>query len=126
KQCQPGFPRRGDKAESQRLVSAQAAVEARCKVSGRDLVADLEGFGGFAVRIAALQRELVGFHEQRLILELVFDPADRRLRGTVVKPVAHAQGEEILAAIHGLGVETQMLEGAAREPLELDGEKPEL
>ena len=61
-----------------------------------------------------------------LLLELVFDPADRGIHRAVVEPVAHPQREEILAAVHGLGVQAEMFKRPAREALEFDGEEAEL
>ena len=126
KQPQAGFLRRGHKPQRERLVTAHAPIESRRKLRWRNLIADLKCFRGLAVRIAALQRELVGFHQQRLVLELVFNPPDRRVHRAVIKPVAHAQREEVLAAVHGLGVESQMLKRAPRQPFELDRKEPEL
>src|SRR6266436_4531676 len=117
--------RRGDKPECQRLVTAHASVESRGELGRRNLITDLERFRSFAVRIAAFQRELVRFHEQRLVLELVLNPADRRLARAVVEPVAHAQREEVFAAVHRLGVEAQMLQGTPGQPFELDRKQPE-
>ena len=125
KQPQAGFLRRGHKPQRERLVTAHAPVESRRKLRRRNLIADLKCFRGLAVRIAALQRELVGFHQQRLVLELVLDPPDRRIHRAVVEPIAHAQREKVLAAVHGLGVKSQMFEGAPRQPFEFDRKQPE-
>src|ERR1700675_3229932 len=121
KERQARFLRGSNKSQSQRLVAAHAAIQARGELRRRNFVASLECFGGFAIGVAALESELVGFDEQRLVLELFFDPADRRLHGAVVEPVAHAQREEILAAIHGLGVEAEMLQRTPREAFEFHG-----
>ena len=115
--------RSGDKSQSQRCVAADIAVDARLQFCGRDFVADLKRFGGFAVTVAGLHGELIGLHELRLVLEFVFEPAERGLHGAVVEPVAHAEGEEILAAVHALGVETQIFQGSARQLGKLDGEQ---
>src|SRR6266850_5547930 len=109
KKRQPRFLRRCNKSQCQRLVTAHAPVESRRELRRRDLVTDLKSFRRFAVRIAAFERELVRFHEQGLGLELFLDPADGWLHRAVVKPVAHAQGEKVLAAVHRLGIEAQML-----------------
>ena len=95
-------------------------------LAGRNFVADLERFGGFAVAVARLHGQLVGFGQQRLVLELVVQPVKGVVHRAVVEPVAHAQREEILAAVHGLGVETEVFEGAAREALKFNGEKAKL
>src|SRR5690348_1597135 len=52
KEAEAGFLRSGDEAESQRLIAAQIAIHARLELCRRNLVADLERFGGFAVGIA--------------------------------------------------------------------------
>src|SRR6267143_2133085 len=89
KKCQPSFLRCGNKPQSERLIPAHASIESWGELRRRNLVADRKSFRRFAVRIAALQRELVRFHEQRLVLELVRNPANGRLARAVVKPVAH-------------------------------------
>src|SRR5262249_34860878 len=58
--------------------------------------------------------------------ELVVDPADRGVHGAVVKPIAHAQGEEVFAAAYGLGVDAEVFESDLGEAFELDGEEAEL
>ena len=124
KKCQPGFLRRGNKSQRQCLVSAHAAVESGSKLRRRNLVTDLKCFCRFAVRIAALQRQFVRFYKQRLVLELVLNPADRGLHRTVVEPVAHAQRKEVFAAVHGLRVEAQMFKGTTRQPFQLHRKQP--
>src|SRR5437588_3340735 len=39
---------------------------------------------------------------------------------------SHLERKEILAAVHGLGVQTEVLERRARQPLELHGKEAEL
>ena len=109
----------------QGLIAAQITIQPGGKLRRRNLVADLERFGGFAIGVAGLQRQFVGLRQQRFLLELVIDPADRRLHRAVVQPVAHAQSEEVLATVHGFGVETQMLQGRARQTLQFHGEDAE-
>ncbi len=125
KKCQPGFLRCGYKAKRQRLVAAHAPVEPWSELRRRNLIADLKRFRGLAIGVTALQRELVGFDEQRLILELVFDPPDCRVHRAVVEPVAHAQREEIFAAVHGLGVQAEMFQRTASQAFELNRKQPE-
>ena len=67
--------------------------------------------------------EFVGGYQLRLVLELVIEPAERRLHGAVVEPVAHAESEEILAAVHALRVQTDIFQRSARELGQLDGEE---
>jgi len=45
--------------------------------------------------------------------------------GAVIEPVAHAQCEEVLATVHGLGVETEMLQGRTSQALQFYREHPE-
>ena len=68
--------------------------------------------------------ELVGLHQLRLVLEFVFEPAERGLHGAVVEPVAHAQREEILAAVHALGVEAQLFQRSAGQLRKFNCKKP--
>jgi hypothetical protein len=56
--------------------------------------------------------------------ELIFDPAERVIHRPVVEPVAHAQREEILAAVDALVVEPQVFQRGARELGQLDGKEP--
>ena len=58
--------------------------------------------------------------EQRLGLEFVLDPAERGIHRAVVEPVAHAEREEILAAVDALGVEAEIFQRGARELGEFD------
>src|SRR5208282_307422 len=88
----------GDEAESQRGIAADVAINAGSKLRRRNLVTDVEGLSGFAIAIAGLEGEAIGLGELRLALEFVLNPAERALHGAVVEPIAHAQGEEILAA----------------------------
>ncbi len=60
------------------------------------------------------------------MLELFFNPSDRRIHRTVVKPVAHAKREEVLAAVHRLGIQAEVLQGGARQAFQFDGKEPEL
>ncbi len=126
KKRQPRFLRCCNKPQRQRLVTAHASVESRGELCRRNLVTDLKSFRRFAVRIAPFERKLVRFHEQRLVLELFLDPADRWLHRAVVKPVAHAQGEKVLAAVHRLGIEAQMLQRTPRQALQFHRKQPEL
>src|SRR5882724_10102639 len=84
KKPQPRFLRRGDKSQRQRLVAAQISINARGQLRRRNLVADLKSFGSFAVGIAGLHGQLVSFHQQRLILELVRNPPTRGLHRAIV------------------------------------------
>ena len=117
--------RSGDEPKRKRLVAAHVAVKTGFELRRRNFVTDLKSLGGFAVGIARFHGELVGFDEQRLLGKFVFDPADGRVHGTVVKPVAHAQSKEILGTADGFGVKTEMVEGDFRQPFEFDGEKTE-
>src|SRR6266550_6717719 len=108
------------------MVSAKASIYSRCELSRRDLITDLKRFRGLAIRISALQREFVCLHEQRLVLELFLNPADRGLHRAVVEPVAHPQREEVLAAVHRFRVEAQMFERAPRQTLQFHRKQPEL
>ncbi len=125
-QFESGLLRSGDKAKSQRLIAAEVAVDAGSQLRWRNFVADLECFGGFAIGVAGLHGQSIGFGNKRLLLELVFDPADGGFHGAVVEPVAHAEGKEVLAAVHGLGIEAEVLESGASESLQFDREDAEL
>src|SRR5215467_9646887 len=114
KKSQAGLVCGGDEAHGKSLIPTDIPVNAGRKLRWRNFVTDLEGFGGFAVRVTSLQSQLVGFHQQRLLAELLFNPAVRGVCGSVVEPVAHSQGEEVLAAIHSFCVQAKMLKSRAR------------
>ncbi len=59
------------KPDRQRLIAAEIAIHAGSQLGRRNFVADLEGFGRFAIAVAGLHGQLVGFGQQRLVLELV-------------------------------------------------------
>ena len=119
---QPRLPGRGHEAEGERRVAREVAVQPRREARRRDVVADLEGLRRVAVGVARLQGALVGLGEQRLGRELLREPALGRLRRAVVEPVAHAEREEVLAAIHALGVEAEAGQRRARELAERERE----
>ena len=123
-ETQPRLLRRHHEAHRERGVAREVAVDAGRELRGRDLVGDLERLGRVAVRVAGLHRELVGLGQHRLRPELLVEPAVRRVQRAVVEPVAHAEREEVLAPVHALGVEPEVLERRARELGELDREQP--
>src|SRR5262249_38069401 len=53
-QLEAGFLRGGNEAERECLVAADVAIQTGFKLRRRNLVADLESFGGFAVGVAGL------------------------------------------------------------------------
>ena len=58
-----------------------------------------------------------------LLLNLSSIQRSVRIHRAVVEPVAHAEREEILAAVHALGVEAQIFQRGARELGQLDGKE---
>ncbi len=122
---QTGFLRGGNKAHGERLIAAEIAIGSGGKLRRRNFVADLKRLGGLAIGISGAHGQLVGFGQQRLFAELFVNPANRGIDGAVIEPVAHAQREEVLAAVHALGVQAKVLERGAGQPLELDWEHAE-
>ncbi len=114
--------RRRDKAHGQRLIAAEISIRAGGELGGRNFVADLERFGRFAEVITGAHGHLVGFDQQRLGLELGFNPLVGQVHGAVVEPIGHAQRKEVLAAVHGLGIQTQFRQSRARQALQADRE----
>src|SRR3974390_3288999 len=123
---QSRFVGRGNESEGEGLIPTEIAVDTWAELRRRNFVAGLEDFGGFAVGVASFEGELVGLGEQRLLFELVVDPADRRLHRAVVEPVAHAECEKVLAAVHGFRIEAQGVQGRPSETLEFDREDTKL
>ena len=107
--------RGGDETEGERGVAADITVGARFQLRGRNFVADLKGFGSFAVAVARFHGERIGLDQVGLVLKFVVQVAKGGLHGAVVEPVAHAEGEEILAAVHAFGIEAEVLQRAASE-----------
>ena len=93
------------------------------KLGRRNFVADLKCFGGFAEAVAGLHGEFIGGYQLRLALEFIVELAEGGLHGAVVEPVAHAEREEILAAVHALRIEADIFQRGAGELGELNGEK---
>jgi len=85
-----------------------------------------EELGRLGEGVAGMEGLLVGLEQERVLLELVLDPAQRRSQGSVVEPIHHAQGEEVLAALDLRLGERHARQGVAREPRKLDGDDPEL
>ena len=61
----PGLLRSGDETHGERGVAADVAIDAGREFRGRNFVADLKGFGGFAIAVAGLHGEAIGLHELR-------------------------------------------------------------
>ncbi len=117
------FIGRSDETHRERGVAADVAISTRRKFGRWNFVADLKRFGGFAVAVAGLHSKAIGGDELRLAFEFVLEVAEGGVHRAVVEPVAHAEGEEILAAVHALGVEAEFFESGAGELGELDGEE---
>ena len=118
-----GFVGGSDETHRESGVTADVAIGARRKFCRRNFVANLKCFGGFAVAVAGLHGEAIGGDELRLALELVLEVAEGGVHRAVVEPVAHAEREEILAAVHALGIEAEFFESGASELGEFDGEE---
>ena len=116
--------RSGDEAHGERGVAADVAINAGRELRGRNFVADLKGFGGFAVAVAGLHGAVRLACDQRgLLLNLSSIQRSGVLHRAVVEPIAHAQREEIFAAVHALGVEAEIFQRGAGELGQLDGEQ---
>ena len=76
-EMQPGLLGGSDEAHRQRLIPADVPVQAGSQLSRWNLIGDLEGFGGLAIGITGLQRQLVGFHQERFLGEFFPDPPHR-------------------------------------------------
>src|SRR6202023_2206855 len=57
--------------------------------------------------------------EAGLLGEAALEPGDRRVERAAEQPVDHAESEEVLAAVHALGVQAGALEGAAGHGAEI-------
>jgi hypothetical protein len=58
-----------------------------------------EELGGVGVVVSASQGQGICRQDLRLHFEFAFDPRERRLQGTVVKPIGYSESEEVLAPV---------------------------
>ena len=111
----------GDETHGEGVVAGQVPVRAGGELRGRDLVSrGLIRLGGFAVRVTRAKGQLVRLGD--LALELGVDPAERAVHRAAEEPVAHAEGEEVLGPVDGLGVEANLLHGGLGQLEQVDGE----
>ena len=118
-----GFVRCSNETHRESGVTADVAIRAGRKFCRGNFVADLKRFGGFAIAVAGLHGQTVGGDELRLAFEFVLEVAEGGVHRAVVEPVAHAEREEIFAAVHALGIEAEFLESRAGELGEFDSEQ---
>jgi hypothetical protein len=67
---------------------------------------------------------MVGAHQLGLLAKFLFDPAQRRRHRAVVKPIAHAEREEVFATIHAFCVEAEIFQGGASQARQFNREEP--
>ena len=117
-----GLLARRHEAQGRRLVAGDVPVVARRKMGRCHPVVRVEHLGRLAKGVTGLQRPLVRLRDDRLGLELVLDPAERRIHAPLVQPEHQAEGEEVLRQVHLLGRHLEPFEGPAVEGRDGDRE----
>ena len=87
------------KAQCRRFISRQLAIPTGWQFRRRHFVVDGEGLGRESIVVPAAKSSQVGFHDLRLLAELVLHPVFGGSRISFVEPINQAECEEVLAAI---------------------------
>ncbi len=99
------------KSQGGGLIAVNNAIATRFIAGTRNRPLHSKGLGGFAIMIAGLQCQAIGFCHQRHTGKLLVDPFQALRQWTLVEPVHQSEREEVFAAcLHG-ALEVQAFKG---------------